>query len=74
MAILGFSNWRLGLLSSTLGFRLWTHKKEQAMKTKNYLILCAVITVIWSATLILVPAVSDTVEQIMIGFLSTYAR
>jgi hypothetical protein len=44
------------------------------MKTKNYLILCAVITVVWAATLMLVPAVSDTVEQIMIGFLSTYAR
>ena len=44
------------------------------MKTKNYLILCAVIAVGWAATLLFVPAVSDTVEQLMIGFLSTNAR
>jgi len=44
------------------------------MKTKSYLILCAVITIVWVATLTLVPAVSDTVEQLMIGFLSTYAQ
>jgi len=43
------------------------------MKTKNYLILCAVITVVWSAILMSVPAVSDHVEQVMILFLSTYA-
>jgi hypothetical protein len=44
------------------------------MKTKNYLILCSVITVVWAATLVFVPAVSDTVEQLMIGFLSTYSQ
>ncbi|MFT5102328.1 MAG: hypothetical protein ACJAX5_001157 [Patiriisocius sp.] len=44
------------------------------MKTKNYLILCVVITIVWATTLLLVPAVSDTVEQVMIGFLSTYAQ
>jgi len=43
------------------------------MKTKNYLILCAVIVVVWSGILMSVPAVSDIVEQVMIGFLSTYA-
>lgn len=43
------------------------------MKTKNYLILCAVFTVVWATTLLLVPVVSDAVEQTMIGFLSTYA-
>jgi hypothetical protein len=43
------------------------------MKTKRYLILCAVIAVGWATTLLLVPAVSDTVEQLMIGFLSTNA-
>ncbi|MFT4797335.1 MAG: hypothetical protein ACJAYE_001823 [Candidatus Azotimanducaceae bacterium] len=43
------------------------------MKTKNYLILCAVIAVVWSGILMSVPAVSDVVEQVMIGFLSTYA-
>jgi hypothetical protein len=44
------------------------------MQAKSYLILCTVITVVWAVTLLLVPAVSDTVEQLMIGFLSTYAR
>ena len=44
------------------------------MQTNSYLILCAVITVVWAATLLSVPAVSDTVEQLMIGFLSANAR
>ena len=44
------------------------------MRTKSYLILCAIIAVGWTATLLLVPAVSDTVEQLMIAFLSTYAQ
>jgi len=44
------------------------------MKTKSYVILCAALAVGWAATLMLVPAVSDTVEQLMIDFLSTYAR
>ena len=45
-----------------------------AMKTKNYLMLCAVIAVVWSSTLLFVPTVSDAVEQQMISFLSTHAR
>ena len=40
------------------------------MTTKRYLIVCAVVSVIWVATLLFVPAVSDTVEGLMIGFLS----
>ena len=44
------------------------------MKARNYLILCAVIAVAWAVILLSVPTVSDTVEQLMIGFLSTYAR
>lgn len=44
------------------------------MKTKNYLILCATITVVLVISLLYVPGVSDTVEQLMLGFLSTYAR
>ena len=44
------------------------------MQTKSYLILCTVIAVGWTATLLLVPAFSDTVEQLMIAFLSTYAQ
>ncbi|MEZ7909201.1 MAG: hypothetical protein QMC26_13130 [Pseudomonadales bacterium] len=43
------------------------------MKTRNYLILCLIIAAGWAATLVLVPAVSVTVEQLMIGFLSTNA-
>ena len=57
-----------------LGFSSWHRDKEQLMKAKSYLTLCAVIAVVWAVTLLLVPAVSDTVEQLMIGFLSTYAR
>ena len=44
------------------------------MKTKNYLILCAVITLVWVPVLLFVPAVSETVEQLMLLFLSTNAR
>lgn len=44
------------------------------MKAKSYLILCGFLAVVWAATLSLVPAVSDTVEQLIISFLSTYAR
>ena len=43
------------------------------MKTKNYLILCAAISVVWVAGLLFVPAFSDTVEGLMLGFLSTNA-
>ncbi len=44
------------------------------MKTKNYLILCAAITVVLVVSLLYIPAVSDTVEQLMLVFLSTNAR
>ena len=44
------------------------------MTTKNYLILCAAVTVIWVPALLFVPVVSDTVEQLMLLFLSTNAR
>ncbi len=44
------------------------------MKTKNYLILCVVITVVLSASLLYVPAFSNSVEQAMLLFLSTNAR
>ncbi|MEZ7908504.1 MAG: hypothetical protein ACKVKL_17005 [Pseudomonadales bacterium] len=43
------------------------------MKTKNYLILCAAITLIWVPALLFIPAVSDSVEQLMLLFLSTNA-
>ena len=43
------------------------------MKTKNYLILCAAITVVLVLSLLLVPQVSDTAEQVMLGFLATFS-
>ena len=58
----------------TPGFSSWRRDKEQLMKARGYLILCAVIAVAWAVILLSVPTVSDTVEQLMIGFLSTYAR
>ncbi len=44
------------------------------MKTKSYLILCGVITVVWVLGLLFVPSFSDLVEQLMLGFLATFAR
>jgi|TARA_Y100000310_G_C20700289_1_gene829081 hypothetical protein len=44
------------------------------VKTKNYLILCAAITVVLVIGLLYAPGVSDVVEQVMLGFLSTYAQ
>jgi len=44
------------------------------MTTKAYLILCAIITLIWVPALLFIPAVSNTVEQLMLLFLSTNAR
>ncbi|MEM7017687.1 MAG: hypothetical protein AAF512_10180 [Pseudomonadota bacterium] len=43
------------------------------MKTKNYLVLCAVITVVLVVGLLFVPGLSDTVEAVTLGFLSTNA-
>lgn len=44
------------------------------MSTKNYLILCLIITLVWVPLLLFVPAVSDNVERLMLWFLSTNAR
>ncbi len=44
------------------------------MKTKNYLILCAGITVVLVLGILFVPAFSDFMEQVMLLFLSTQAR
>lgn len=43
------------------------------MSTKNYLVLCLLIAVVWVPALLFVPAVSNHVEQIMLWFLSTNA-
>lgn len=44
------------------------------MTTKNYLLLCLVITVALSLSLLFIPQFSDMVEQLMLLFLSTNAR
>ncbi len=44
------------------------------MKTKTYLITCVAVTVVVALTLLFVPAVSDTVEGVMLAFLATYSR
>jgi hypothetical protein len=44
------------------------------MKTKTYLITCVAVTVVVGLTLLFVPAVSDTVEGVMLAFLATYSR
>ena len=44
------------------------------MKTKTYLVTCAAVTVVVALTILFVPAVSDTVEGVMLAFLATYSR
>ncbi len=44
------------------------------MKTKTYLVTCVAVTVLVALTLLFVPAVSDTVEGVMLAFLATYSR
>ena len=44
------------------------------MSTKNYLILCAVITVGLVVSLLSIPAFADLVEGLVLLFLSTNAR
>jgi hypothetical protein len=43
------------------------------MKTNNYLRLCAVITVVLVVSLLYIPAVSNTVEGVVLLYLSTSA-
>lgn len=44
------------------------------MKTRNYLVLCACVTAAWVLALLAIPAFSQTVEQLLLLFLSTNAR
>ena len=44
------------------------------MKTKNYLALCAAVTVAVVLSVLYVPGLSDTIEQVLLVFLSTNAR
>jgi hypothetical protein len=44
------------------------------MTSRNYLILCAAGSVITVLTLLLVPGVGETIEGLLIAFLSTTAN
>ncbi len=43
------------------------------MRMKTYLVVCAAVTLAWVAGLLLVPSFAQTVEQLMLGFLSSNA-
>ena len=43
------------------------------MKTKSYLTLCGVVTVVWVLGLLLVPPFAEAVEGVMLLFLSRNA-
>jgi hypothetical protein len=44
------------------------------VSARNYLILCAAITVLLVVSLLSAPAFSDAVERILLAFLATSAR
>lgn len=44
------------------------------MTSKNYLILCAVGAILTVLTLVLVPSVGQTIEGLLIAFLSSNAN
>ena len=44
------------------------------MTAKNYLILCAAVTLITAASILLIPGLSDNIESRMLTFLVTNAR
>lgn len=43
------------------------------MKTRSYLVLCASVTAVWVVALLLVPPFAQTIEQLMLAFLSSSA-
>jgi hypothetical protein len=43
------------------------------MKWKNYLVLCALVALVVSGAIVLVPGLSETLETRLITFLSTNA-
>ena len=43
------------------------------MKTKTYLIVCAALSVVVVVGVLFVPGVSDTIEGLVLGFLSSNA-
>lgn len=44
------------------------------MKTRTYLLVSGSVTLLWVLGLLFVPAFAQTVEQLMLWFLSTNAR
>ena len=44
------------------------------MSMKTYLLVAGVVSLVWVAALLAIPEFSDTVEQLMLLFLSTNAR
>lgn len=44
------------------------------MKARNYLLLCTVVTAAWVVALLIIPELSQRVEQMLLLFLSTNAR
>ena len=44
------------------------------MRSKNYLILCLVVSVVVTLTILYVPGVAETIEGRLLSFLSTNAR
>ena len=44
------------------------------MNIRSYLVLCATVTAVWIVALLSIPALAQTVEQLMLLFLSTNAR
>jgi len=43
------------------------------MNMKNYLVLCAAVTVVVVIALLYIPGVADTVEGVMLAFLASNA-
>ncbi len=43
------------------------------MNTRSYLVLCASVTAVWVVALLAVPALAESVEQLMLLFLSSTA-
>jgi hypothetical protein len=44
------------------------------MNTKNYLIVCVVVTLVVSLTILYVPGVAASIESNLLSFLATNAR
>lgn len=44
------------------------------MKMKNYLVFCVLVTTAWVVALLTIPALAQTVEQLLLLFLSSNAR